>query len=610
MKKGILLILLIVLSIGRLIASDYYVGYCNGKLAESAQIYFSGEKEVKVAVELDTQRWGKLSGCDINAINVGLLSKLKLQSVDVWISTSLDSEPVVLKNVPKADLMTGWNNILLDNPYKLDGNTIFIGYTLHQSGQCMAISTYEGLPTESLHVKDGDSEWVDYSSQECGALGIEAIVVGDNIPQYDFRVSNLEFASDDVKKGAPAYLKFNLENCGVQTVKDIEVKCEIEGIDSFNVSLGETIEYRATKDVSFKVHIPKEVENCMSNVRIAIENLDGHADETPEDSCVESTISIYDEKYLRKSLVEEFSTETCGNCPRVAGYLQESLQSYGESERIIPVVHHSGFVYDRFTIDASKEYEKFYQSGIYAPMVMFDRYEIDGSVETIPSSANDITRWFDLVLERETNIDINLDMSVEDNILKVRAFGQKRDGFDLVEPRLTVFVVEDNVPADNQAGETGIIKGYIHRHVIRAVNETWGTPLVWSGDNYQVETEVELNTEEWDMNQVEVIAFISDYVENDYRNRAVANVENMPYLYAKSIEINETGIESIETNADQRVKICIVDRKVEAIGEYKNMSIYTMSGNKVSTHNLSSGIYVVMIELSNGRQQTEKIIIK
>lgn len=612
MRKTILLILLIASAVINAKAENvFFAGYCNGKLAESAELYFSGEKEVKLAIRLDDSMSKRLIGNDITSINVGLLSKLKLQSVDVWISTALESEPVIIKNVEKADLITGWNEIMLDNPYRLTGEQIYIGYTLHQTGQCMAISTYKDLPSKSLIIKDGDSDWTDYSDKGYGALGLEAQVTGETIPRYDFYISDIEVAESEVKSGAPAYIKCTLYNNGVQTVENTIITCESDNIGTFQYSIDKAIEYRSEEDVYFKIHMPpSNTDKATLNLRFEITSLDGNKDETPDDSYAETELSLFDNKFERCSLVEEFSTETCGNCPRVAGYMADALSTYDKVNRIIPVVHHSGFVYDMFTIEASKEYEKFYSSGTYAPMVMFDRYQFNGLVETIPSSPTDFINYFDAVLERETYVDINLDANVEDNMLKLRVFGDIAEGFDYENPRLTVFITEDNVPAVNQAGENGVIKGYIHQHVIRTVSDVWGEPLNLIGSNYSNEISVSVNSEEWNMNNLSVIAFISEYVEDDYQNRQVINAMTMPYLFTTAAPLNESDVAENIIDTSHNVKICIKDSDIIVNGDYDKMSVYSLDGICQNATNLSSGIYIVRIFLQNGLTQTHKIVIK
>ena len=75
-----------------------------------------------------------------------------------------------------------------------------------------------------------------------------------------------------------------------------------------------------------------------------------------------------------------------------------------------------------------------------------------------------------------------------ENLLRVKVTGAKTIETLCDNPTITVFIVEDNISAVSQAGAAN----WTHQHVNRAVNSTWGDPVVFEGDNYEYECEFAL----------------------------------------------------------------------------------------------------------------------
>ena len=103
--------------------------------------------------------------------------------------------------------------------------------------------------------------------------------------------------------------------------------------------------------------------------------------------------------FNRKVFIEEFTTEKCVNCPRIAGWLHNVLEKKGD--KVDVVCHHAGYYEDWLTLPADKEYLwLFGPKGTFAPALMIDRVAFaEQEYPTVcPISEDEIADQIDLRL--------------------------------------------------------------------------------------------------------------------------------------------------------------------------------------------------------------------
>ena len=289
--------------------------------------------------------------------------------------------------------------------------------------------------------------------------------------------------------------------------------------------------------------------------------------------------------YERHVLVEEFTTENCPNCPRGATIMAEIMADNEINDRVIPVTHHSGYYEDWLTTDADRQYLWFFNENYtYAPAIMYDRYPFfntDSGYETPVSSihtTSDVKKYIKKRLKAKSHL--RLDISGEfDNqtTATIRVNGERSKVFTELEPRITVYVLENRVKAKSQAGAGS---GYKHSHVMRTYNQIWGDLINWNGDTFEYECKIEINPE-WNKDNLEIVAFVSTL---DPEDQAACIVEN-----ARAVSFNDfTGIEDIQA-----------DSSVVAT-EY-----FTIGG--VKTDALCHGMYIEKKTFADGGCEIRKI---
>ena len=302
---------------------------------------------------------------------------------------------------------------------------------------------------------------------------------------------------------------------------------------------------------------------------------------------VAATAQTDETKYDRHVLIEEFTTEKCPNCPPVASMMRDFLETSEYKDRVVLVAHHSGFYTDWLTTEADQCMLWFYNStGTYAPAMMFDRYPnfLDGRNRTpvgFVSNGADLYKYVKRRLNKKSHV--SLDITAEfDNAktLTVRVKGDRTKNFSNTDPVIFVYLTENNVKAQNQAGGGSNFK---HAHVTRSYNHEWGVVLEWNGDTYEYECKLNVDPE-WNKEELEIVAAISAFDVDDCNECVVENTRSIHFPTSNGIEDA-----AIEKNAVST--------------EY-----FTIDGVKAEA--LANGMYIQKITYSDGTVETKKICRK
>lgn len=264
--------------------------------------------------------------------------------------------------------------------------------------------------------------------------------------------------------------------------------------------------------------------------------------------------------FSRIVLLEEFTTEQCNNCPPAAVKLHNVLANPAFSGRVVAVCHHVGFGSDFLTLPTDKDYLWFYndsKGATYAPGLMIDRlptFVETSAVFGMPSwSEEDISAEISKRLAVPSPVTVNVEANVDDDgCVTVDVSGEKTGGKQ-DRTMLTVYLVENNVPSRNQSGAD---KDYIHQHVTRAVNETWGKRIEWEGDRYAYQCVFDLD-ESWKLEDMEVVACVNRDIPSDVLKCEVVN--------AGSVSLLQNGVADIA--AEGRIAVAYYDMQGRKLRE-------------------------------------------
>lgn len=293
-----------------------------------------------------------------------------------------------------------------------------------------------------------------------------------------------------------------------------------------------------------------------------------------------------DEKYEKKLLLEEFTTEVCPNCPGGAALVRGLLENPDFTDRVIVATHHSGYYTDWLTTDADESLMWFYNSNYtYAPAMMYDRYpNFNDQYTQEPTPVGFVGDGYDMMkyakrrLNKKAHVYIDITAEYDnDKTVTVHVKGDRTKVFCDTDPRIFVYITEDNVKAKNQAGGG---KDYRHSHVTRAYNSIWGDVLTWNGDTYEYDCKITIDPE-WNKDEMEIVAFISAFDVEDPSQCIVDNVRSIPFSATNGIEDAVIDANAVST-------------------EY-----FTIDGVKADA--LTSGMYIQKKTYSDGKTEVKKI---
>lgn len=582
MKKTILSLFALLASfeVGNAQVSGMNIGYCYGKLGtfpSTSDSFFADLSTKKntwtsAAIKLSAERVKNLKGNEIREIRAGLVSKLNVDSLAVWVSESLDGPVLSTDTITKLE--KGWDTIPLTKKVVVTDQmqSLYIGYSYHQKSTAKAMSCRQAaVPGYSCFIRSGNGEWTDYSNSLTAC--VEALVYGDNLPKYDLALQSLSVQEHYVVDKGTLDLKMQVRNNATVTISGFDIVCAFDGIDEkYTVHCDSSLAYNESKTISATIQ-PKAIQSMVPadrTVTVTIDNLVEGRDEVMSDNTLSASFDVTLHSYDRNVLLEEFTTEKCTNCPRVAGYVHEAMNEPEFKGHLNTMENHVGYYTDMFTTAFHNEWGWLFDDW-YAPGIMYDRYAAEGKKTAVsnPSSKQELFDNIRKELRKTAFVSLKIEADVDGNNQKinVKVTGSRaKEAFTINPPRITVVLTETNLKAISQAGAGA---DYTHYNVGRRVNSNWGDVIEWDGDNYTYECSLPY-TKDFDMDNLGILAFVHDY---DPEDKTKCDVANSAAITSNEFTGKATGITSVEARQN---------------GE----QIYTLAGRKVN--GLQHGVNIVV----------------
>ena len=479
----------------------------------------------------------------IKAVRIYFCSIPVLNDVKIFISKLQPknlSEAEYVQDVPTSMLIGGIedgsrdglpNDIELTTPYVVDNKGFYIGYTYTIKGGTTADDLYQCVTggnwvSNSMYLKIGDNDWQTLS--QYGKLAIQLLIEGGQYPNYFATPS--DFGEEAVQIGSSVNIPINIVNKGKDPITSITYTITSDGTTSTpqTIAVSPAIPYGASADVQ----IPFVADSQLGTVAktLTITEVNGQPNTAPDKSATGMLRTVEELKlFPRTVLIEEFTTENCVYCPQAAAALSATLTNNPDlASQVAVICHHVGFYDDWLTIQNDRALEWLYgtggrYSGTFAPAFMWDRSAKTGQspVQDSPSSENGFKYQINNRLEVKSNakIDMTAYYNDEKNKITVIASCERGKVFSSTPARMTVVLTEDNVKARAQSGANGT---FIHQHVARASNGSWGEELTWNNDETKYTCEFSIDPA-WKIDDLKVVAFVGGYDQNDQSKCAIEN---------------------------------------------------------------------------------------
>ena len=495
-------------------ADSVYLGNCEGR-----GVSMSGSDITGAALFFPQSNMRLLAGNSLEKVYLYVNYPRQAEDVQVFVTQSLDKP--YDRVFPAQVSRTGWNEIVLDEPYELSGDSLYLGFTLKSCPVSYAPRRFDG-PEFSLQ----NGKWVPYEN-DAYSIAIYGVVRGDELPAHN-AVWQCRTPFLYAVSGQPNEIEGTVFNKGVTTINSLTFTYRYDGQTETETVEGLNIPYLGQSGI--RLQGPAFAESGQYDLTVELTAVNGQPDLDDSDNASDTYhYTCLDEFVQRNALMEVFSTELCTNCPAAHAGIDYVVDG---NHRIVEVGHHSGYYTDPFTVDASVDYEWFYGTMKFAPAYMMDRtnrydrypgmytYGHGGPIGGVGYLEEVIADALATPAFATVQLEVTSEGGDNYRQLTIHVTGESLlplpEGHD---DRLFVYLTEDSIFTENQAGAAG---NYYHRHSLRqSLSDTWGDPVALD-EGFEKTYTVEV-PREWNMKQMEVVAFVGNYNAADYNDCQVYN---------------------------------------------------------------------------------------
>ena len=544
MKKIIFFIFALAVFVAASAQNTVNSGYCNGEVASSSEQVLNSTGWVQGAICLPVTATSAYEGSNITAVRVALVQRINIDTLKVWVRTQLDGENLaegVITRTSSPKITRGWNMAQLDKPVSINGRQLYVGFSFKQRASVQGVSLVGEPMYNTSYVKLGDADWQDVS--QLGQVSIEAVVQGSTVPSFDLGLTGAVVSPYPTAGPNALRVTAQVHNFGMNDAHALRFAL-LSGPTELEAQVPDTVLSARSKAVTFVVNPSQAIES--EQFTLCLRHVDGFDDEMSANDSVGASYA-----YLKNVLVEEFTTEMCVNCPRVANILNAVLEEAPYCDRVTAVCHHAGYYTDQFTQPWDEDLVWLYatKDNSYAPAVLVDRRpdfsSTSGNTPTafIPQNTTEMKQVLDYYMDRvaELAVGVSVALNADSTYATVVVNGKKNANYATKNPRLTVYLVENGIATTNQTGATGT---FVQNHVTRAHNSTWGVPVEWNGNTFSYECTFAID-KSWKLDNMQAVAFVGNYDADDKENCVIDNASAVSLLDKGSA----TGIKDVSTAA-------------------------------------------------------------
>lgn len=374
----------------------------------------------------------------------------------------------------------GSQYVIFDTPVDIEqGKDIYVGYEATGSGYFIGTETSNStLSKNSFMYWEG--EWVSFKELAGAGYGasIEAICVGGNYSsekQHDVAAENLKVKAN-ARAGEVVNFSVDVRNAGIKTTGNVKVTCKY-GSETVDESVA-TLRNGETKRFNFTIN---GIGLDMTKITAEVSE-EGVTDENTKNDKATADINVFaaDAPERVCILIEEFTSQSCPNCPAGIENLREAIAGMQHPEKVAWVAHHSGYKNDIFTLNAGNTVAS--KLGVnFAPACIIDRMAVDygqGVSELAWHPGYATSALLDELASIPANATIAMNVSLQDSTLTVDVNGMSYPN----DCYITVLVCQNGIVASQSSGGSN----FVHNEVVRAfLTAAEGDKLTLDGDkNY------------------------------------------------------------------------------------------------------------------------------
>lgn len=540
----------------------------------------------------------------------------------IFVAKRQDSGEIRIVKIQAVSIEKGNNACAFDQPVLLSNGEYYVGYQIKagvgEESQALLFDGKLPAPAEgtffavSTEPHDNNQIIKFETGSRFGAVLVFADIDDSSKPlqnvAYPLAVKTLQSkvpANQDVE------VEVMVRNLGTQVITSAQSMLQWGVQDPITAQWNQTIDPGKTS--TFRVGLKSPAQAGTGTLKFAIKQING-ADNVlfaAEEAVAEYVIDGKSDAIARKSiLVERFTGEACGNCPRADGPIREVLDYIAQQGAVPCILTHHTFGNDAFQI-----LESLIAGDIcgvsWAPGVAIDR-RLYGMVEgqasigfLIGADAVQMKAAVDRALQEPQGIEFTaIKQELADGKLSISVDGNVFNNVDLESVFLSVVITEDRVPAIRQSsGGTDYQHEAVPRQYLTAGLGDKITPVVGTPSTFHWEIQDVAVKETWNAQNLKVVLFAHNSGQN--ANRAKREVYgSMTLPWGQHLATQEISPENYPVVYTQ-------DGYVLVTGEVTTLEIYSINGALVATsaaQKLAPGMYVVKV-LNHFGSFTSKIVV-
>ena len=578
--------------------------------------------KLEAGVALTPNELGKAVGGQITKVRFGLACSVGASKVSIYPLDLYSGQ--LYQSVSEQEVSTtveGWNDVTLSTPVTIeDGMSYLISFEYIQKSTNTAES-YPLLTDGKFTSNIGDYGFMIYGdlnknnqpawftmSPQYGNLCIQAVVKGGSYSDDDISIVG-GVPQTIYQKGGNMDVSMSLKNLGNKQANSYTLNVELDNnvIDQLTTPV-----VLSNQDAlyTYKFNVPADLSMAEPHkLTIYVADINGTKPTVnTDDDSFSIDFNVYGAEDVvgkQKTLVEQFTSAGCPNCPYGYNFLNALNAKRNDLAWVSVHTDYAG-VKDEYTttegdnlvvlevsVFPSASFNRAYiaepnlnSSGTTAISIGF----LDNYVDSYSTAFSNMIDNINSSIPAFASVNIATTYDEATRKLKINVSGEGNNNVKSIlrDDVVCVYLTEDGLTG-LQANGDRYDYNYPHDHVLRdVVSDNFGDAINWTGANtYSNEYEVTLDNS-WNADNMNVIAFISRPVKIE-GNYITSNVNDVWVSNTNMVKVGETtGIQ----------------KPVITTGEVKEVARYAIDGTQLNAP--AKGVNIV--KMSDGT--TRKVVVE
>lgn len=608
--------------------SKIYLGHCsyNDQIYQYDGVSLDFDSRVGFGIKLEREYFEEYIGAKIVAVRAGW-DDYSETAFDCFVRTGSFNGETITSGSGMAAF--GWNEIDVTTQTEIpDADALCVGvYTDLKKGVCSIpyMYTYANYDRNNCAYAyidgdfdaEGNEQWINYSSQWL-PLAIMLVLLDEEGKYINLVVFENLYTEMIVDKDETGTGVFDISNKGTNMIESVEVTTKLGELShSTEVAFSKPIAIGGRSNISLPVHCFGTGEHTVALTKVNGEEAKHNFEQKVTLIGVPKEVS---EKYTMRPVVEFYGSENSYMVPKyfdeyvwpqfelfegemtlLCQHVEDQFQIGNDEEELKAMIELCGMDSTLVSIPALTVNRSFYiecaaslygtpfQNGIIIPDWNVPVYEAAVADPTF-ASVN-----IEGSYNKETNeANVKVHGYIEENILP--------EGEPLY---LTVYLMEKDVESWDQMhwsdskDEEPVPQVYVHKTVIREIaTPFWGAKLEQTGGNYEQTYTFDIDLEEYNGENLYVMAHLNRGQENHHMSRQIINSAEFDLAIESSVE----GIV-----ADDAYTITMEGGKILVNGQVAD--VYNFAGTQILNESVASGIYIVKA-MVDGKNIAGKYVVR